>query len=154
MALLISVKIEGDQIVARRLRAIGNGINDLSLAMRDIGKEAIGYYASHFAYKGSPYGESWPDYSIQYKKWKEKHSKSGSAYPMLVFSGKMQEGFFATTTNSSVTIDNHMPYYKYHQSTAERTKIPRRAMAGINTDIKDMVKATIRKEIIRKIETA
>ena len=39
----------------------------------------------------------------------------------------------------SVTITNDAPWFKYHQSSAPRTKIPRRVMIGVYTGMQDDV---------------
>lgn len=151
MGLRITVKISGDATVQRKLAILGNDLNKLPEAMKNIGKEAAEYYrTTGFSDRGRPWGAGWQDLSVQYKKWKEKHY---AGRPTLVRTGDMQDGFFAESNSTSVTIDNSVSYYKYHQSSADRkSNLPRRQMAGVNGKIKDMVRSEIRAAIIKKLD--
>jgi len=154
MSLAISITVKGDKEILKKLKSLGDSINDHKEAMREIGKEAAKYYSTiGFSDKGRPWGEPWPDYSPAYRRYKEK--KYGySGKPNLIATGTMKDSFYARETANSVTIGNSSPFYKYHQSTAARKKIPRRPMAGINGSIKRMVKDILREELMKKIEAA
>jgi phage gpG-like protein len=142
--LKMSIKITGDKAVMRKLGNLRT--MNLTTAFKEIGEEAIDYYSNDsFATSGTNLGRKWPALNPAYKKWKEK--KYGTASRMLVATGTMQKSFFAKTTKNSVAISNKADYYKYHQSTAPRSKIPRRPMAGINKHIKDIVRTAINKDI-------
>lgn len=150
MSLRLTIKVSGDETVRRKLAILGNEVNKLPNAMKEIGRQAAEYYGSvGFSDKGRPWGEPWQDLSTQYKKWKEKHF---AGRPTLVRTGDMQAGFFAKASDDSVTISNSVSYYKYHQSSAARkSNLPRRQMAGINGKIVSMVRSEIREEIRRKL---
>ncbi len=152
MSLQISITISGDATVKRKLAILGREINHMPDAMRKIGAEAADYYrTTGMSDRGRPYGSSWPDLSVQYKKWKEKHYPGR---PIMVRTGSLERGFFAESTPSSVTISNHASYYKYHQSNAARgSNLPRRQIAGVNGKIKDMVKAAVRADLVQKLDS-
>jgi hypothetical protein len=64
----------------------------------------------------------------------------------------MQFSFVAQATANSVVISNTKPYFKYHQSTEPRRRLPRRQMLGINDDVIDIVQQLVRAEVSAKIE--
>lgn len=149
MPLSITVRITGDAAVMRKLRKLGDGINDMQGAMERIGREAVQYYeTTGFTDRGRPWGNPWPPLKRQTMQYKEK--KYGSARP-LYNTGRMQQGFYAKAGRQQVIIDNHADYYKYHQSAAPRHRLPRRQMAGINNPIKRMIGDIIRDDLTRKI---
>ena len=151
--LRMTIRVTGDKQVMHKLAILRRAGIDNKDVMQEIGKEAVSYYESDsFSTRGRVFGSAWKDLSPAYKVAKQE--KWGSAYPILVASGDMQRGFFARATKNSVTIDNKSPYYKYHQSSASRTKMPRRQMAGINNPIKRIVKDAITKDINRKLRAA
>lgn len=152
MSLRMKITIKGDEQVMRKLAVLRRAGDDNHKIMEEIGREAIDYFSKDaFATKGRVFGAAWPDYNPAYKKWKEKHYAGRG---MLQLTGTMQDGFFAVATKSSVTIDNHSAVYKYHQSTAARNKLPRRAMAGINPAIKRMVRDKVSQDIDRRMRAA
>lgn len=141
----ITIKIAGDAKVMRKLKTLRN--IDFTQANREIGKELVDYYGNDaFATRGTVFGKRWPEYNPAYKVWKE---KKYAGRGMLQLTGTMQKSFFSTVTKNTVTIDNHSPIYKYHQSSAPRTKMPRRQMAGVNGKAKDIVRTAITKDLNR-----
>lgn len=163
--LSIDLKITGDQEVQRKLRKLGDGINDLSDSMRQIGQSAISYYSTDsFAYRGRNFGAAWTGYATATQLARDNRKSKAFARQgntLLIKSGSMQSGFFAKADRSSVIIDNHAPYYKYHQSSAARKSsfktpgahgLPRRQMAGVNNDIKTIVKSIIRQDVMNKLK--
>ena len=52
-------------------------------------------------------------------------------HPLLEDTGSMRGGFESTATKSAVHVGNTQSYFKYHQSKAPRSKIPRRVMLKI-----------------------
>lgn len=152
MSLSISVTVQGDKEVQRKLKRLGNTITHLHAAMIVIGKDATHYYETvGFIDKGRAFGNPWPELSRNTLKMKQ---KKWAGRNTLERTGDMRRGFYAEADNDSVTIGNKVNYYKYHQSSAARSKLPRRQMAGINNPIKRMVQEAIRDEVTRKINTA
>lgn len=149
MALRITIKVTGDKKVMRKLAVLRRAGLNMPRAMDEIGEKAIDYYGNDaFATRGRVYGGAWQELTPAYKKWKEKNYAGRG---ILQLSGEMQGGFFARSSDNKVTIDNRSPIYKYHQSSAPRTKMPRRQMAGVNEPIKRIVKEAIRRDITRQL---
>lgn len=67
----------------------------------------------------------------------------------------MKKGFDATFPDvNSVTIGNKMDYFKYHQSSAPRSKLPRRVMMSTGGNVKTIIGDIIQADIEGKIEKA
>lgn len=149
MSLSITIKIKGDQEVMHKVHKLGDNLLKLKPAMEVIGKNARNYYATTgITDRGRPWKQEWRDYSKNYKVWKEKHYPGR---PMMVLKGNLERSFDFDANETSVRIFNKAPYFKYHQSSATRYKLPRRQMMGINNPIRRMVSDAIRDEISRKI---
>lgn len=151
MGLAITIHIQGTQTAINRLKALGDSLNNLEPAMKDIGKQFVGYYASiGILDRGRPWGTTWPDYSPAYKKWKERHY---AGRPMMVVSGTLSDSFKYRADKNSVVITNSAPYFKYHQSNKPRkTKLPRREMMGINSPLRRVISQSIKDEINKKLQ--
>ena len=148
----ITVTITGDKDLHAKLKRLGSKLDDYSGAMKDIGRSLASYYAGEaFASQGGVYGEVWAPLSPSYAIAKAKK------YPgrgLLVRTGKMQQGFTATTNSHSALITNKVSYYKYHQSPEEpRTRIPRRKMAGVNEEVIKRVTTIIQEDVADKIRS-
>lgn len=150
----VTITIRGSSEVKSRMRKLGVSLYDFSTAMQKIGEWAARYYASQgFISQGGVYGNVWPRLSARTVYAKSKLYPQHVNTP-LVASGKMKDSFMFTSNKEQVIIGNKMPYYKYHQSTAPRHKIPRRQMAGVNDPIKQIVRSLIREDIARKLRVA
>lgn len=146
--LKMTIRISGDDKVRRKLARMRT--LKLRNAMDEIGEKAISYFSNDaFATKGRVFGAAWQDLTPAYKRWKEKNYAGRG---ILQRTGNMQNSFFAEVGDTSVTIDNHSPVYKYHQSSAARTVMPRRQMAGINEPIKRIVKEAVKRDIERQLQ--
>jgi phage gpG-like protein len=150
--LKITVTIKGDEETRRKLRRLGSDLNNMQPAMTKIGNELEDYYSSRaFSSQGDVFGQSWRGLSARYAGQKRK--RWGSR-PLLVASGAMQRSFYSRANNDSVLISNKAPYFRYHQSSAPRYKLPRRQMMGINSAVKTIVGDIIRTDITKKIRNA
>ena len=70
---------------------------------------------------------------------------------MLVATGVMRNSFSHEANEKSVRIGNDAPYFKYHQSSQPRTKMPRRQMIGVNDKVERLVAARFREDIREKL---
>lgn len=153
MSLSVTIHITGDKEVMRRVEKLGTDLYRLRPAMDVIGKGVAEYYSTiGITDRGKPWNNPWPDYSPTYKIWKEINYPGR---PMMVLGGpkseNLKDSFAWQATNTGVRIYNTASYFKYHQSSAPRTKIPRRQIMGINNPIRRMVSEAIKLEIRRKI---
>lgn len=148
----VTIVIKGDKQIERKLKRLGDTITDLKRPMDKIGKEAGRYFSNQgFASQGGVFGAPWqrlsPGYAI---------AKAGKypGRPPLVKTGKMRNSFTHRSSKDSVIISNNASYFKYHQSTQPRKRLPRRQMMGVNDNINRMVRKHIRNEIVSKLRSA
>lgn len=148
----IQVTITGDKELLRGLKKLGQELYMLKSAMEDIGKDLSDYYSNEaFASQGGVFGTPWPRLSSKYASRKARIYAGRSP---LIASGKMKESFDYKADNTSVYISNTAKQFKYHQSSAPRLKLPRRAMIGKNRAIVDIVETIVKQEVTRKIKKA
>lgn len=145
----ITLEALGEEQIKSMLTGLGLDLRNMRGAMNEVGRGAIKTFSGPvFVSRGQRIGEPWPRLSEAYAAQK---AKRYAGRPLLVRTGTMQQSFKYTSTGMSVTIYNDDPKFVYHQSTAAREKIPRRAMIGIYRGLDDDVKRTIAAVIARKI---
>ena len=144
------MEAKGAQEIRVMLDGLGLDLRNMRGAMEEVGRSAVQTFGGRvFASRGQLLGEPWPRLSDDYAGQK---AKSYPGRPTLVRTGQMQRGFDFQATNMSVTISNNDPKFKYHQSSAPRTKIPRRAMIGVYQGLDTEVRNTIAAVVARKIQ--
>lgn len=128
--LKLRFQIEGVTEMSRVIRGIDDKANNLRPEFQKVGKYLKKFYSNDvFASEGGVIGEKWQGLNPQYASWKAKK------YPgkgILVRTGKMKGAFEYKATKTSTTISNPTSYFKYHQSRASRSKIPRRVMMKLD----------------------
>lgn len=148
----MTIKITGTRKVQDRLKRLGSSLYEFKGAMGEIGSEGAKYYSNQgFASQGGVFGGRWAALSPRYAAVK---SKLYPGRPPLVQSGKMQNSFTFVASSKEVLIGNKAPYFKYHQSTLPRNKMPRRQTMGINDPIRKMVRSIIESDVKKKMRTA
>lgn len=152
----ISVEVVGNKQLMRKLVRLGVDLKDYSTPMKEIGKQLANYYAGPaFLSQGAVFGKKWPKLSPAYQRYKAKHYRT-FANTMLVRSDSsdaMRNEFESVSTKTTAVIGNNAKYFKYHQSTAPRTKIPRRAMMGVNDPVRTIVKDILDDDIKKKLRS-
>lgn len=147
--LSMSITIRGSKETKAKLKRLGSSLYELKPEMADIGAKAAEYYSNQgFASQGGVFGARWAALSPRYAAIKAK------LYPgrgMLVRTGKMQDSFTYAASNNQVIVGNSAPYFKYHQSTLPRSKMPRRASMGVNDPVRQMVRTIIEAGIRKKL---
>jgi phage gpG-like protein len=150
--LQVTVKISGSKEFNTKIKKLGKELYMLKSAMGSIGKDLKTYYSSvGLSSQGGVFGAKWQPLNRKYALRKAKKYPGRSP---LVASGRLQRGYSYDAGQQSVYVSNDTPYFKYHQSSAPRTKMPRRQSIGINTAVKNIVKSNIQDEIAKKIRTA
>ncbi|MEV0360081.1 hypothetical protein AB0H71_28885 [Nocardia sp. NPDC050697] len=145
----LDLEVDGAKPIVQMLALIGGDLHDLRGAMQDIGRAGKPFFSGQvFASRGGVVGERWARLSPAYARWK---ARAYPGRPPLVRSGVMQRSFFYRTTSMSVTFGNHAPYFGYHQSSAERRKIPRRVMLKLTNQFHDDVVRIIAQGLARRI---
>lgn len=146
----MKLEVKGVEQVTKMLTQAGLDIRDLKGAMSDVGEHAKKYFGGQvFASRGGVLGQTWPRLSPAYAAQK---AKRDPGRPVLVRPGLMQRSFKSTPSNMSVTIYNDAPWFEYHQSSAARTKIPRRVMIGVYNGMQSDVTTIITQALAAKIK--
>ncbi len=150
MALQVRVTVSGDSSFLQRAgRVISTG--DFSKPLKEIGNELVSYYSGQvFASQGGVLGEPWATLAHSTMAYKSKHYRAYAAIP-LIATGTMKNSFEAKVTSRQLTIGNTAPYFVYHQSSAPRTRLPRRQMLGVNDDVKQIIKQIISRDLNSKL---
>jgi len=148
----VSIRVSGLDKQQRMLSKLKRHVFSLRGAMEEIGDEAIKYYQGQgFASQGGVFGERWPKLASSTVRSKIRSYPQYANVP-LMRTGRMKESFIKKVGNKQVEITNEASYFKYHQSTASRSRLPRRTMLGINDPIKRMIKEVIEKDIRKQIK--
>lgn len=152
MNLSIQVKITGSDRVRRKMTKLGSSLYNFKDAMNQIGRDGSRYFqGTAWQSQGGVYGNKWDALSANYA------SRKAKRYPgrgPLEKTGTMRRSFDHEATRSSVVIGNTTPYFEYHQSSAPRSKIPRRQMIGVSSGFKSIVRDIIQEDIKKKIRNA
>lgn len=149
-SLELTLEVKGDKEIKQMLTGLGLDVKDLKGAMTDVGDHAKKYFGGQvFASRGGVLGQNWPRLSPAYAAQK---AKRYPGRPVLVRTGVMQRSFTSKPSNMSVTISNDAPWFKYHQSSAARTKIPRRVMIGVYNGMQSDVTNIIARALTKKIQ--
>lgn len=152
----IVIKISGDQVLLDKIHRFSAAMLNFDDAMSKIGKELgdgdNGYFPGQaFASQGGVFGIKWPTNKAKTKLYKSKHYRVNTTNT-LIRTGEMRGSFAYKADKNSVEVSNKAGYFKYHQSSAPRHKMPYRPMMGINDDVKNIVKAILEADIKRKVE--
>lgn len=146
----MQLEVKGTEQVKLMLTNIGADVHDLKGAMTEVGEHAKKYFGGQvFASRGGVLGQSWPRLSPGYAAQK---AKRYPGRPPLVRTGLMQRSFVSSASSMSVSITNDAPYFKYHQSSEARDKIPRRVMIGIYSNMQADVTSIIAAALARRIK--
>jgi hypothetical protein len=125
---------------------------DFSSANKSIGEDLAAYYSGvGFTSQGGVFGYKWSRLDLGYAKSK---SRQNPGAPPLVKTGTMQDSFKFKADKHGVKVYNTAPYFKYHQSSEPRSKIPYRPSLGINDAVINIVQATLEQDIAKKIRRA
>lgn len=89
-----------------------------------------------FESEGEAIDESWEPLAKAYAFRKEKLFPGKG---ILDASGLMRESFMSQADSTSLRIWNAAEYFKYHQSSAPRTRLPRRVMMKLTENLREMV---------------
>jgi hypothetical protein len=137
--------IDGDMQLSRILESYAANITDWTPAFEQSAAGLIEIFSTEvFDTQGQAIDESWSPLSRAYALQKAK--KYGDM-PILEATGNMRNSFGATIDPTSMTIFNAATYFKYHQSSLPREKIPRRVMMKLTDDMRANVVRAFQQQI-------
>lgn len=142
----VIIQIKGLEQTNERIAGIAAGLKTgMGPAFQEIGVAGSKYFGGiAFDNRGSVFGASWPTLADSTVADKLKHWRGK---PIMVRTGRMMNGFTYEADGVGVRLYNEAPYFKYHQSSEPRTKLPRRIMLGINDSFRTMVAALIKTQV-------
>ncbi|MCA4995106.1 hypothetical protein HWD35_10320 [Tsukamurella tyrosinosolvens] len=148
--LALSLQLVGEAQIRSYLNGVGLDLRNMRGAMNEVGRNSIKYFSGTvFVSRGQSINQRWPRLSAGYAAQK---ARTFPGRPPLIRTDKMRTSFAYRSTGLSATIYNTDPKFKYHQSTAPRTKIPRRAMLGVSRQLEQDVTRTLGLALAQKIK--
>lgn len=137
----------GISSIQRRLATFGQSIEHMEPAWDYIGKQLLRDFAKNFAQEGGVFGgySRWPQ--LASSTVAERARTMGpwfAAHPILVRTGRLEasveqrgaSGNVYEVGANSLTIGTTVPYAVYHNSSAPRKHLPRRAIVGLSNQRK------------------
>ena len=147
----LTFTFKGDKKVLAKLKRTQAGLKDMKGPMRTVSKFLTHYYSQAFVSQGGVFGMPWPRLNRYYEV--EKH-KRYPGRPPLIATGRMQRGFKYQVFRNGTVIHNPTPYFKYHQSSAPRSRLPRRLMMAINSEVEFRVFSIINQYVRDQLRKA
>ncbi|APT75287.1 hypothetical protein LN42_01940 [Marinitoga sp. 1137] len=135
----MEIKIN-DKDLKKKLNSLMKKTNDLSPVMKDaalIMKQSV---LKNFDEQGTENGK-WKDLSKSTKEHKKR--KKGTAYPILVDSGKLKKSFNTSYTKYTAKVWTGVKYGVYHQTGTR--KMPKRPFMHIRDEHIEIIKKIILK---------
>lgn len=133
----LSWSIEGQEQLVRNLTNVGKGIKDWAPAFKEAADKLKKVFSDDvFKTRGAIINEKWDPLKPRYLAQKV---KGGFPSDPLVKTGKMKEDFQSIVKTDMAEIWNATQYFKYHQSSAPRSKLPRRVMMKLAENQKQIV---------------
>lgn len=146
----LEITVKGSQAVIDKLSRLDAKLKNFEPEFLRLGEYLTGYYSNEaFISQGQVFGRSWPELNRTYQGRKIRQFPGRQP---LEKTGTMRNSFTSKATASQLVVKNDTPYFKYHQSSAPRTVIPRRVMIGFNNNIKRTVRDVIREGVQRIIQ--
>lgn len=137
----ITMVLEGEAIIDRVLAGIEERASNLRPAWPEVVKAFQGIVAKAFATEGSSTGAPWQPLA---RSTQQQRKRMGfpPAHPILHRTGALEraltlgEGAYASMDAQSLAyrLSGEVDYFKYHQSTKPRTRLPRRAPVLLTAD--------------------
>ncbi len=135
----VHVNISGDSGFIKKLAGLEN-VLEFTEALRKTGENLVNYFGNQvFESHGGVYGTPWQALSASTVAFKSKHFRQFAAVPLQA-TGTMKRSFKHSSSALHLEITNEADYFKYHQSTESRSRLPRRPMFAINRDVKAIIR--------------
>lgn len=141
--------VDGDLQLSRVLESYAANIQDWTPAFEQSAAGMVEVFSTQvFDTQGQAIDEQWSPLSRAYAL--QKARKYGDS-PILVRGGEgsenMKNSFGVTIDPTSMTVFNTASYFKYHQSSLPRTKMPRRVMMKLTDDMRANIVRAFQQQI-------
>jgi len=144
----LQFNVGGQMELSRVLLNIGNAVQDWTPAFEQSAEDLVEFFSYEvFETEGGAIDEDWSPLSMAYAKRKAK------LYPdqgILEATGTMRESFLSQADATSLKIWNAAEYFKYHQSSAPRNKMPRRVMMKLTENLREVVVKNFQRQFIEE----
>jgi len=145
-----------DTMVKKKLNKVVKGFSDYTKAFDNAGKDLLGFYSKDvFNSQGKDAGEAWRGLSSAtlfmranrrgYYKQSPKTTNK-----ILIWTGRLQDGFKKEVRKDRLRIYNTVPYFKYHQSGSG--KAPQRRMLAISNKVVEKVEKAFLEYVLTTVK--
>ncbi len=133
----ISWSIQGEKQLVRNIKQIGDEIKNWEPAFKQAAENLQKIFSDDvFRTEGGVIDEKWNPLKPRYLAQKLKDGYPGDT---LVKTGRMQNAFQYLVKSDYAEVWNSTQYFKYHQSSEPRKKLPRRVMMKLGSKQKEMI---------------
>ncbi len=145
-----------DTEVVKKLNQLASDIKDFKEPFNDAGSQLLTFYGKDvFRSQGSEAGEPWRALSAATLKMRANRSGYYRNPPIatnkiLIWTGRLQNGFRKTVERTRLVIDNTVEYFKYHQSAFGRPA--QRKMLAITPKVITIVVDAINDYLVKIIK--
>ena len=144
----VTITVSGLPKVINKFNSLSEKIKNLEPEFKELGEYLTKYYSGvAFLSQGQVFGKSW-----QPLKSSKTKGKKFPGRQILESTGTMKNSFESNPSAKQLVVNNSAPYFKYHQSSKPRFKLPRRVMIGWNNTISKEAKQYINKGINRVMQ--
>jgi len=119
-----NITVKGIDGLVKQFDKLDKGLDNFSKPLKLADQYLNREIQKNFSTEGSTLSDGWSPLAPSTIKRK----KGGK---MLVDSGKMKKSFQSQLTRMRLVISNPTEYFKYHQSSKSRKRLPRRQMLGL-----------------------
>jgi len=146
----ISISLSDTQ-VKKTLDGLSSGLRSFKQPLEEVGDSLIGHYSDTvFETQGVANGAAWRPLSAATLKLRAERRGYYAQAPkrtgkILIWTGKLQEGFKKTVSSTKLVIENNVDYFKYHQINSRpmlaiTSDVITQVVEGLNNYIRDLIK--------------
>lgn len=147
------VTITGLVEAQKKLGNLKSVLKDNTDVMEKVGKWFLSFLTEDvFATDGGALDAPWPELTERTIAEKVRLGYSGQG--ILQRTGTLQGGWELYTTSSYALLKNPVPYAIYHDSDAERSRLPQRKLIKFSNQVQDEIKNRFKQAIIDKVKRA
>ena len=135
----ITISIDGQVEIARRMDTMGHDIRDWHKPLGRISSNLLKAFDNNFASRGQMFG-GWQARSKSYP------------WPLLEKTGRLRKSFKGDVRGDALVLSNTSPYFKYHQRGTSR--LPKRTMMALREAEKQMIVRQFQGHLIDTVRRA